>query len=191
MPRLSRGRPSGAKAKRLAQKKKRLQKRIGDLFEGRYLFVKRQISPAERRRLHAITRGIPHLRTLRSITDEVYRLFDRRCRVETALKKLRKLRARAHRFTSLRDSLKKLDSPNLEKALVFLDDKLLPSTSNAVERGNRRHRKMQRSVYRVRTAENLNARIAMDMLREERAHGKARTAAVLKGKRNQTPVSLL
>lgn len=191
MPRLSRGRPSGAEAKRLAQKKKRVQKRIGDLFEGRYLFVKRRISPAERRRLHAITRGIPHLRTLRSITDEVYRLFDRRCRVDTALKKLRRLRARAHRFTSLRDSLKKLDSPNLEKALVFLDDKLLPSTSNAVERGNRRHRKMQRSVYRVRTTENLNARIAMDMLREERAHGKARTAAVLKGKRNQTPVSLL
>ena len=31
----------------------------------------------------------------------------------------------------------------------LLDDKLLPVTSNAVERGNRRHRKMQKRVYRV------------------------------------------
>jgi hypothetical protein len=39
-------------------------------------------------------------------------------------------------------TLKKLFAPTLEKALTFLDDKLLPSTSNAVERGNRRYRKM-------------------------------------------------
>jgi hypothetical protein len=31
--------------------------------------------------------------------------------------------------------------------LEFLDDKLLPSTSNAVERGNRRLRKAQGSIY--------------------------------------------
>ena len=49
-------------------------------------------------------------------------------------------------------TLKKLFSPTLEKALTFLDDKLLPSTSNAVERGNRRYRKMQKSVYRVGVA---------------------------------------
>ena len=42
--------------------------------------------------------------------------------------------------------ISKLNSPNLDKALTFLDDKLLPSTSNAVERGNRRHRKMQKTV---------------------------------------------
>ena len=42
-------------------------------------------------------------------------------------------------------SLDKLNSPNLEKALEFLDDKLLPATSNAVERGNRRVRKMQKT----------------------------------------------
>ena len=47
--------------------------------------------------------------------------------------------------------LKKLQSPDLEKTLTFLDDSLLASTSNAVERGNRRHRKMQKTVYRVRT----------------------------------------
>jgi hypothetical protein len=46
--------------------------------------------------------------------------------------------------------LKKVFAPTLEKALIFLDDKLLPAISNAVEKGNRRHRKMQKSVYRVR-----------------------------------------
>jgi len=50
--------------------------------------------------------------------------------------------------------------------LTFLDDSLLPSTSNAVERGNRRHRKMQKTVYRVRTQSQISRRIAADMQRE-------------------------
>jgi hypothetical protein len=72
-----------------------------------------------------------------------------------------------------------LFSPNLEKALTFLDDKLLPSTSNAVERGNRRHRKMQKTVYSVRTKPHISARIALDMQREERAQQRNRTTNTL------------
>ena len=101
--------------------------------------------------------------------DEVYRLFDRRCRSDTALEKLSRLRRRVRRFQWIGKTLQKLFSPNLEKALTFLDDKLLPSTSNAVERGNRRHRKMQKTVYRVRTCSHISSRIALDMEREERA----------------------
>ena len=59
--------------------------------------------------------------------------------------------------------LKKIESPTIDRSLVFLDDKKLPSTSNAVERGNRRFRKMQKTVYRVRTLENIRNRIALDM----------------------------
>ena len=66
--------------------------------------------------------------------EQVYALFDRRCRTQTALAKLAKLRRRLQRFRQLGEILKKLFSPTLEKALTFLDDKLLPSTSNAVER---------------------------------------------------------
>ena len=66
----------------------------------------------------------------------------------TALEKLARLRRRVNRFKKVGKTLAKLYSPNLEKALTFLDAKLLPSTSNAVERGNRRHRKMQKTVYR-------------------------------------------
>jgi hypothetical protein len=74
---------------------------------------------------------------------------------------------------------KKVFSPHLEKALTFLDDKLLPATSNAVERGNRRHRKMQKSVYRVRSQVCLEGRIALDMLRESRAEGRSQTTQAL------------
>ena len=59
-------------------------------------------------------------------------------------------------FKRLGRALDKLSSPNLEKALTFLDDKLLPATSNAVERSNRRYRKAQQSIYSVRTAESLS-----------------------------------
>jgi hypothetical protein len=129
------------------------------------------------------------LRNLRSIMDQVYRLFGRRCRTETALEKLAKLRRRVHRFKTLGQTLKKLFTPNIEKALTFLDDSLLPSTSNAVERGYRRHRKMQKSIYRVRTQEHISQRIAIDMQRDEQAPGRLRTITMLHIQRNGTPYS--
>ena len=178
-PTLGRGRPTTADARRVARQRKRIEKKVGDLFQHRYLFVQHKLTPAQKRTLLRITRGRPALRTLRDIMNEVYRLFDRRCRRETALEKLAKLRRRVRRFRWIGKTLSKLFSPNLEKALTFLDDKLLPSTSNAVERGNRRHRKMQKSVYRVRTKANTSARIALDMEREERAKPRDETTHTL------------
>jgi len=161
-----RGRPCGKEAKRIARNNKRIQGKIADLFEYRYLFVKHTLTHKEKKIFRRITRGFEQLRTLRSIMNEVYRLFDRRCRTDTALEKLAKLRRRVRRFTKLKDTLKKLSSPNLEKALTFLDDSLLPATSNAVERANRRHRKMQKSIYCVRTRDHISQRIAVDMQRD-------------------------
>ena len=111
--------------------------------------------------------------------DEVYRLFDRRCRTDPALAKLAKLRMRVRRFEKVGKTLSKLFSPNLGKALTFLDDTLLPATSNAVERGNRRHRKMQKTIYRVRSQAHLHARIAIDMLRDAQAAGRFHTTQTL------------
>jgi hypothetical protein len=161
-----RGRPTTVAAKRMTRRRKRLQQKIADLFEHRHLFVQHDCLPAERRTLQKVTRGLPQLRTLRDLMEEVYRLFDRRCRTDTALAKLAKLRQRVRRFKTVGQILSKLQSSNIEKALTFLDDKLLPSTSNAVERGNRRHRKMQKTVYRVRTREHVHDRIALDMFRD-------------------------
>jgi hypothetical protein len=176
---LGRGRPRTKEAKRAARRNRRLQEKIGDLYQHRHLFVAHHLTPAERRILQRITRGLPQLRTLRQIMDEVYRLFDRRCRTDTALAKLAKLRMRVRRFRKVGKTLSKLFSPNLEKALTFLDDKLLPATSNAVERGNRRHRKMQKTVYRVRTQEHIHERIAMDMLRDAQAPARFDTTQTL------------
>ena len=179
MPKLGRGRPSSPAQKKAARRKKRMQKKVTNLFENRYLFVKHHSTPGEKKTLTRITRGFPQLRTLREIMDDVYRLFDRRCRTDTALDKLTKLRRRVRRFKKVGKALKKIFSPNLEKALIFLDDSLLPSTSNAVERGNRRHRKMQKSVYCVRTLENIYKRIAIDMQRDAQAEGRCQTTQTL------------
>jgi hypothetical protein len=172
-PKLPRGRPGTPEAKRTARQRQRLRRKIGDLFEHRHLFVKRQLTPGERQTLRRISRGLPQLRALREIVEEIYRLFDRRCRTETALRKSARLRAHVRRFKGVGPILQKLQSPNLEEALTFLDDRLLGSTSNAVDRGNRRHRKMQKTVYRVRTQPTISGRIALDMFRD--AQGPSRT----------------
>ena len=178
-PKLGRGRPASKAARRAARRKKRIAKKVGDLFEHRYLFVQRHLSRTERATLLRITRGLPHLRVLRDLMDEVYRLFDRRCRMSTAVARLSALRARLRRFGWLRSVLKKLLSPGLEKALVFLDERLLGTTSNAVERGNRRYRKMQKTVYRVRTQRAIEDRVALDFQRERQAGDRARTIKTL------------
>jgi hypothetical protein len=178
LPKLGRGRPTRA-TRKAARHRKRFKQTIGELFDHRHLFVQHGLAPAEKKVLHRMTRGLPQLRVLREIMNAVYGLFDRRCRTETALAKLVKLRGRVRRFKAVGRTLQKLFSPNLEKALVFLDDSLLPSTSNAVERGNRRHRKMQKSVYRVRTQENVANRIALDMQREAQTPGRDQATSTL------------
>jgi len=87
---------------------------------------------------------------------------------ELPAKALARLRQRVRRFKRVGRTLNKLFTPNLQKALTFLDDRLLPATSNAVQRSKGRFRKAQRSVYSVRTAEHVRQRIALDM---ERDHG--------------------
>ncbi len=70
-------------------------------------------------------------------------------------------------------------SSHLEKALTFLNDHALPATSNGFERGNRRHRKMQKSIYRVRTQPHIQGRIALDLLRDAQAPTRRNTAGSL------------
>ena len=178
-PTLRRGRPSTPAAKQAARTKKRLAAQGAALFTQRYLFVQRHLNKTERKTLWRVSRGLPQLHALRAVMEQVYAVFDRRCRAQTARDKLATLRRRLRRFPQVGATLKKLCSPTLEKALTFLDDKLLPATSNAVERGNRRYRKMQKSVYRVRTQEQISARLALDMWREAQAEGRQQTLALL------------
>jgi len=183
LPKLKRGRPSSQADRKAVSRKKKLQAKISELFEHRYLFVKHSLTPKEKKIFLRITRGLYSLRNLRSIMNQVYHLFGRRCRTETALGKLAKLRCHVRRFKTLGQTLKKLFTPNIEKALTFLDNSQLPSTSNAVERGYRRHRKMQKSVYRVRTQKSISQRIAVDMQREEQSQGRLETITILHNER--------
>src|SRR5262245_8581561 len=116
IPKQPRGRPSKERqgqAWLVAYRKRR----VAELFEHRYLFVRHHLSAAQQKQLRELMYGRPELRTLRKIMDEVYRLFDRRCRTKTALKKLRRLRRRVRRFKKLGQALNKLqDQDGLEKA---------------------------------------------------------------------------
>ena len=178
IPKQRRGRPGKAQ-KAQARTICRQKQRVTDLFENRHLFVRHGLTAGQQKRLGELTRGLPQLRVLRQIMDEVYRLFDRRCKMSTALVRLAKLRKRVSRLKCLGRTLDKLKSPTLEKALVFLDDRLLPSTSNAVERGNRRFRKTQKGIYSVRTKRHLEERLALDLQRERRAQPRALTMKTL------------
>jgi Transposase len=178
LPKFKRGHPTKERQKQ-ARRFERRKRRVAELFEHRHLFVKRHLSAAEKKVLKRLLRGQPQLRALREIMDEVYRLFDRRCKTATALGRLAKLRRRVRRFKRLGRALGKLNSPNLDRALLFLDDKLLGSTSNAVERSNRRFRKAQKSVYSVRTKRHIEQRLALDMNRELRAGKRVRTLKTL------------
>ena len=99
-PKLKRGRPASKdKAARcLVRKSKTIQEKISGLFQGRFLFVKRRLKASERKQFVHITRGLPQLRKLRDIMENIYALFDRRCRTQTALNKLKKLRQWVKRF---------------------------------------------------------------------------------------------
>lgn len=83
------------------------------------------------------------------------------------------------RFKEVGQALNKLKSPNLAKALAFLDDKLLAATSNALEGGNRRLRKVQNSIYSVRTKGHRERWLALEIHREQRPPKRQQTLKTL------------
>jgi inosine-uridine nucleoside N-ribohydrolase len=72
-PKLKRGRPSSQdqEARRLARKSTRIPQKISDVFQHRFVCVKRHLTPSERQRLMSVTRGLPHLRKLREIMAHI------------------------------------------------------------------------------------------------------------------------
>ena len=83
IPKQPRGRPRKAERAQ-SRKATRQQQQVSKLFEHRYLFVQHRLTADQKTTLQRITRGLAHLHRLRQIMEEVYRLFDRRCRTETA-----------------------------------------------------------------------------------------------------------
>lgn len=179
LPRATRGRPrkTAADQARVRQLQEG-RRRVRELFENRYLLVRRTLTPAQRRRLLHVTRGLPDLRRLWRMVTRARRLFDRRRRRRAALARLRRLQRDVVRLP-IGAALAAVLKRNVARALTFLDDRRMPATSNAVERANRRYRKVQNSVYRVRTIEHVRGRMAMDLLRETYAPAWQQTLRLL------------
>ena len=175
-PKLPRGRPRAITPRNVRSvAKKRIENKVSDLFENRYLFVQRRLSPIERATLRRVSRGLPELRVLGELMEEVLRLFDRRCRTATAIAKLVALRDRLQRSGQLQAVLKKLLSPGLGKGHGVPGRAAHGCDVQRREApGNRRYRKMQKTVYRVRTQRAIDGRLALDLLRQSQA--KAGTA---------------
>jgi hypothetical protein len=183
IPARPRGRPTKA-SRRACARIERLEALHKDLFDHRYLFVRRNLKPSERSTLERISKPFPELHQLRGIVEEMYRLYDGRCKTLTAVKKLEALRMRLKRMGKLAKCLGRLASANTAKSLAYLDARGFPGTSNAVERGNRRHRKMQKSVYRVRTLERIRQRVSLDMLRERGMRARIQIIELLHDRRS-------
>jgi hypothetical protein len=178
-PKLGTGRPSTPAAKQAARTKKRRAAHSAALVASRHLCVQCPRNKTARKPLWRVSRGFPQLQARRAIMEPVDAVFERRWRPQSALAPLAKGRRRVQRFTSRGDTRKKLFAPPVDTALTFLDDKLRPSTSKAVERGNRRYRHMPKQVSRVRTQAQISARLALDMWREAQAEGRQQTLASL------------
>jgi hypothetical protein len=72
-PKLKRGRPSSKdkEARRLVRKSKDMPQKLSDVFQHRFLFVKRRWNASDHQQCMPITRGLPPLRKLREIMDPI------------------------------------------------------------------------------------------------------------------------
>ena len=125
---------------------------IDELYDGPFCYLSPVDAQNQRRILFHVLEGTPEKADIALLLSRF---------------KWKDLRNRLKRLKKLSKSMGRLASANTDKSLVYLDAKGFPGTSNAVERGNRRHRKMQKSVYRVRTLKRIRQRVSLDMLREQ------------------------
>jgi hypothetical protein len=70
-PKLPKGRPRTPAAQAAARPKKRLAAPGAALFTQRYLFVQRHLHKTDRKTLWRVSRGLPQLRALRAVMDQV------------------------------------------------------------------------------------------------------------------------
>jgi hypothetical protein len=158
------------------------------LYDKRQLLLRRELDDAQQKDLRALCEHYPPLSHLREVVAGVYDLYESPGR-DAALARLGQLRRRAAELAATDQQslgshlLSALNGPTLEKSLAYLDHRHdpvpMPSTSNAVERANRRYRKMQKGVYRVRAEHQIRRRLALDLLREQRAAERKRTIELL------------
>jgi hypothetical protein len=173
LPKLKGGRPRRDEQER-AQQVREQKEQLLKLYRSRYTLVARTPDPQKLKEAMELLKPYPEIASIRDIMQQYYGLYS----CPDTLAALAKLTGIRQQAAQLQDHklpgplLSALNGPCIEKSLVFLDHPDLPSTSNAVERSNRRYRKMQKNIYRVRSTRQIERRLAMDLLREERAMGR-------------------
>ena len=112
--------------------------------------------------------------------EEVYRLFDRRCKTPDGLEEAPEVAAAGAAVQALGQEPGQVEEPEAGEGAGC------SWTTNCWERRatrwrgrNRRFRKAQKSIYSVRTKEHLEQRLALDMNREQRAAKRAQTLKTL------------
>lgn len=185
--RKNRGAPLASERKKVVESKQ-LKQYIKELYQYRTLWVKKRLTKCEKRTLKKLSREQQFLKTLRKLINKVYSLFDRRCSLKTAIHKLNRLRKTRclNQCKEIDFIMRKLGNSNLPHAFLFLDDTLLEATSNSVERSNRRHRKMQKSIYKVRCKDSIECRIKLDMKRDVGVRQRVLYTDYLRNRRTMT-----
>jgi hypothetical protein len=188
-PQRTRGRPSSQEtmARRWARPSQTRQDQLRGWLPGRGFFVTRPLQPSARQQRWPSTPGCPQWRPCRDLLEHLEAWLDRRCRTQSARAQLKPLRPGVQRCTWRGDTVTTVLAPPLDQALTCLDDQRVPATANAVDRGNRRHRKRQNSVDRVRSHISCEGRIARDMMRESRAANRDRPTHALHQARRGSP----
>jgi hypothetical protein len=157
-----RGRPSRkqqAQARRL--KEQRAQADL--LFRNRHVLVRKRpkMTTRQKQLLDELTSLSPVLQALRSFADDMHALFSVRRSKDQAWRIWRRMRQSAKylRVPSLAKALEVLSKANMEKLLVYLDERLInrtkTRTNNHVERCNRKLRYLEKVRYKWRRSRTI------------------------------------
>ena len=184
IPKQPRGRPRKAERAQ-SRKATRQQQQVSKLFEHRYLFVQHRLTADQKTTLQRITPGW-HTSPLAADHGGGLPIVRPPLPDGDGAGSTGSATGTREPVQAAGPGSGQAFQPELGEGVTFLDDKLLPATSNAVERSNRRYRKAQKSIYSVRTAEHIRQRIALDMQRDQQAPDRAQTTKALHQARSGT-----
>lgn len=164
-----RGRPRKDEAAAQAQAEA-AQSARDEIRKARFLLVARpeNLDDERRRRLAELLRRHPGLRVVRTFMDDFYGIFDGKPRPSEAQWRRQSFLAKAeYQSCPILASARAIlaDQAKFDKVALFLHYANLNSTSNDVERDNRDFRKRQKTHYRLRAEQSIEALLARQQVR--------------------------
>lgn len=144
------------------------------IWENQHLIVKKskKLSDKDKQALESMFEIAPQLKIFRAFNEQFYSLFERGITKEEARQRWEEVvNNRDYQSNShLAKALRMLGKEKFEKMIVFMDYANCERTNNHVERNNRAFRLMQKTRYKRRRAQTIEAAIWLDVLRRWRRH---------------------